>query len=224
MICVYAIKNLMNGKMYIGSALNFRARVNMHISQLKRNVHHSVKLQRAVNKYGIENFEFVVLEEVCRENIIEKEQYYIDLHSSYSNGYNSQPLARSSLGLKRSEAWKKHNRDRQIGIPKSKEENLSRSVGLLRAYKDRGEEINKKRIDSLSRYVESQFGCNFEYLEKEYLKNKKSIITIGKDLGKHPTTIRKWLKRFGISIRSVEERNLLISHKVKAIRSNLCQM
>jgi group I intron endonuclease len=214
-VCVYAIKNFLNGKMYIGSAVNFNNRVKMHISQLKRSVHHSVKLQRAVNKYGMENFEFIVLEEVCREDLMIKEQHYINLHSSYNNGYNSQPLAFSSLGLKRSEAWKKQNKERQTGVPKSKSAIASQSHGLRIAYRDRGVEINRKRIASRSKYVESQFGCNFEYLENEYSKNKKSIITISDELGKHPTTIRKWLKRFGIPVRSVEERNLLISQKLK---------
>lgn len=218
MTCIYAIKNIINGKMYIGSAVKFNLRKNMHLSQLKRNIHHSIKLQRSFNKYGLEKFEFIILEEVCKGNLISKEQYYIDLHASYKNGYNSQPIANSSLGVKRSKEFIRHNRERQIGIKQPKDLVAKRQVGLIKAYEDRGAEINDKRIASRKKQVESQPYCNFEWLNKEYTLNKKSIITMGGEIKKHPTTIKKWLIRFKIPVRSVEERNILISNKMKLIR------
>jgi hypothetical protein len=38
---IYCIKNIINNKLYIGSAKNFRIRFNIHLSQLRKNKHHS---------------------------------------------------------------------------------------------------------------------------------------------------------------------------------------
>lgn len=85
---VYQIVNKINNKIYIGGTLDLRERFVNHISELRNNRHHSIKLQRAFNKYGIENFFFEVLE-YCESdwNIIEKiEQKHFDL---YKNNFNS---------------------------------------------------------------------------------------------------------------------------------------
>lgn len=55
---IYKIENLVNGKVYIGSASNFRARWGGHRSKLKRGVHDNPHLQSSWNKYGAENFSF----------------------------------------------------------------------------------------------------------------------------------------------------------------------
>ena len=90
-ICgVYAIKNKMNNKVYIGSSINILNRWKKHENELNRNRHHSEHLQYAWNKYGKENFEFMILEECSEENVREREQYYIDYYTSYDAeyGYN----------------------------------------------------------------------------------------------------------------------------------------
>jgi group I intron endonuclease len=55
---VYQIKNLINGKMYIGSSINVLNRWSRHKTELINEKHHSIKLQRSVNKYGIINFTY----------------------------------------------------------------------------------------------------------------------------------------------------------------------
>ena len=224
MICVYAIKNKSNGKMYVGSALDYNSRVRLHKSQLNRNVHHSVTLQRAFNKYGADSFEFFVLEEVLKKDLLIREQFYINFYQSFNKllGYNIAPIAGSSLGIKRSSENTRKNRERQIGLKQSKSLIEKRRIGLLKAYKDRGDSINRKRIRSINKRVESQPFCNYEWLNQEYLVNQKSIITIGNSIGKHPTTIRKWLTRFNIPVRSLIERNVLIGQKIKQLRSEQC--
>lgn len=79
MVGIYIIKNLVNNKFYIGSTNCFRKRVNQHKSELNRNNHHNLKLQRSVNKYGLENFEFTLFEETEYENLLSREQYWINL-------------------------------------------------------------------------------------------------------------------------------------------------
>ncbi|KKN00203.1 hypothetical protein LCGC14_1140130 [marine sediment metagenome] len=75
---IYAIRNNINGKAYIGSSVNLHRRKNTHFNDLRSNRHYNCYLQRAWNKYGEENFIFEVLEYVSEENqLIEKEKTWI---------------------------------------------------------------------------------------------------------------------------------------------------
>ena len=55
---IYKITCTATGKFYIGSAKDIQHRLARHKSDLGRNVHHNILLQRAVNKYGKDMFEF----------------------------------------------------------------------------------------------------------------------------------------------------------------------
>ena len=55
---IYKIINVINGKFYIGSTLNFEKRQKQHIEQLRRQRHHCLHLQNAFKEYGEENFIF----------------------------------------------------------------------------------------------------------------------------------------------------------------------
>ena len=115
MIGIYKIINLVNGKLYIGSAINIKARWINHKSKLLLKKHHSIKLQRSWNKYGEENFKFEIIEECDKYKLIEREQHYIDLYNSYNNGYNCSPKSYSCLGIKRSNETKIKMSQSQIG-------------------------------------------------------------------------------------------------------------
>ncbi len=98
-IGVYQIKNLITNKYYIGSSiLSLKRRGAIHKCKLIKGNHHSNKLQNSFNKYGINNFDFEIIEKCNKENCIEREQYYIDLYDSYNNGYNCLPFAKDNGG------------------------------------------------------------------------------------------------------------------------------
>jgi len=59
---IYAIEHIPTNKMYVGSSIDFRVRRNQHFSDLRRNRHTNLHLQRAFAKYGESNFRFIVLE------------------------------------------------------------------------------------------------------------------------------------------------------------------
>lgn len=90
---IYQIRNLVNGKVYVGSTVNLHRRALAHFNKLQHHNHHSIKLQRAYNKYGLDKLTFEVLEYVEEENLLEREQYYIDTLEAVSNGYNINPIA-----------------------------------------------------------------------------------------------------------------------------------
>ena len=91
MIGIYKITTKHNGKIYVGSSDDIEKRIKMHISRLKRNVHHSIFLQNVFNKHGVTNLEFSIIEELLSsETKLEREQYWIDFYRCYEReyGYN----------------------------------------------------------------------------------------------------------------------------------------
>lgn len=100
---VYVIRNTVNGKVYVGSAVNLEKRKRQHFQNLKGNYHYNVYLQAAFNKYGESAFEFAVLALVPeKERLLDVEQEFIDFHdaANRTHGYNSRPKASSNLGRK----------------------------------------------------------------------------------------------------------------------------
>lgn len=85
---IYEIKNLINGKRYIGQSYHPKHRKACHLSLLRRNKHHNIKLQNAFNKYGENNLLFNVILECNPDEINRIEKYYIWLYDTYKTGYN----------------------------------------------------------------------------------------------------------------------------------------
>lgn len=102
---VYVIRNIVNGKVYVGSSFRLKARWKQHTSHLKRHAHCNQYLQRSWDKHGAENFVFDVLEEVVgKANLTAREQYWMDTLNAYheGGGLNVLPTASSTLGYKAS--------------------------------------------------------------------------------------------------------------------------
>jgi len=78
MAVVYAIRNTVNDKIYIGSSIDFGVRLRMHKHQLRKNKHHSILLQRAWNKYGAQSFSIEPIEYVTNEEVLEREQVWLN--------------------------------------------------------------------------------------------------------------------------------------------------
>lgn len=86
---IYKITNTETSKVYVGSSKNIEIRIRSHFSNLKNKKHHSVKLQRAYDKYGLSNFSHQVLELCEIEDLFVREQHWIDSLDSYHSGYNA---------------------------------------------------------------------------------------------------------------------------------------
>ena len=75
---IYKIVNTVNNKCYIGSAVNFKKRWQAHLFHLRKNIHHSIYLQNAFNKYGEKVFVFEVIAfNIPLEDLIACEQFYL---------------------------------------------------------------------------------------------------------------------------------------------------
>ena len=87
---IYKITNIKTKECYIGQAIHIKDRFVEHAKcGLGIDTPAGNKLYKAIQEFGLWNFSFEVLEECPREQLNEKEKYYIDLYSSYDYGYNS---------------------------------------------------------------------------------------------------------------------------------------
>lgn len=94
---IYKIENLVNGKCYIGSSVNIEKRWSVHVAALKKQRHHSKRLQSSWDKHGRDMFCFSILELVeCLDLLIVREQFWIDRKSPW---YNIAKVAGSCLGV-----------------------------------------------------------------------------------------------------------------------------
>ena len=94
---IYAIQNNVNKKIYIGQAKNIQKRWNIHTSLLNRGKHENIYLQNSWDKYGSDNFSFLILESCKVGELTKKEEYYIKKYNSTdkSAGYNLRSAGRS---------------------------------------------------------------------------------------------------------------------------------
>ena len=100
---VYSLRNIYNGKEYIGSTTTYQHRMSGHRSQLRRGVHRSKDMQKDYDLHGLFAFEFNVLYEMSKEDytesvLREKEREIIE-NISISGGtlYNHLHVARQRV-------------------------------------------------------------------------------------------------------------------------------
>lgn len=107
---VYEIRNLVSGKVYVGSAVDLYMRKAVHLSNLRNNKNLPNKyLQNAWNKYGEENFEFNILFLCACQDVTATEQRFLDIKQPFPwmrKGYNLNPMAANSLGHRHTEETK----------------------------------------------------------------------------------------------------------------------
>lgn len=83
---VYAIRHKESGRCYVGSTISEKKRQTQHFSNLRKNRHCNVHLQRAFAKYGEDAFEWVVLENT--NDLATQESAWIAKLNSVSEGFN----------------------------------------------------------------------------------------------------------------------------------------
>lgn len=90
MIGIYKIENLINHKCYIGQSVDISNRWRRHRDAYNNSAlkEYQYPIYRAMRKYGVENFSFEILEECLREELNEKEKFYVEKYNAFFNGYN----------------------------------------------------------------------------------------------------------------------------------------
>ena len=127
---IYQIRNLVNGKRYIGSAKCLRIRWRQHRNKLRKACHHSPHMQRSWIRHGEAQFVFEILELCDPIELLVREQIWLDREQPE---FNVCPTAGSSLGRKFSQATKAKIAAKAIGrkrAPRSQEHRDRLSLAL----------------------------------------------------------------------------------------------
>ena len=87
---IYKITNTQTNQCYIGQAVDIYKRWNQHCKAgLGIDTPPGNKLYKAMQEYGLQNFTFEILLECNRDELNEKEKYFISLYQADTYGYNS---------------------------------------------------------------------------------------------------------------------------------------
>ena len=88
MVGIYHITNLKSGKVYIGQSTDIYKRFRDHKEALNGGYHQNRYLQNAWNKHGEANFIFGILEECAEEDLVKREQFWIDFYGGIDDPAN----------------------------------------------------------------------------------------------------------------------------------------
>jgi group I intron endonuclease len=84
-IGIYKISNPLN-KIYIGQSINITYRNKQYKSP--SNYKNQTKLRNSINKYGLDNHKFEVIEECETKELNNRERYWQNYYDSFKNGLN----------------------------------------------------------------------------------------------------------------------------------------
>lgn len=173
---IYIVKNKQNNKVYVGQTICTVAhRKSKHKSDsnsLKGSGYDS-KFYRAIRKYGIDSFEWSIIEsDIEINNLDDAEKKYIKIHDSYLNGYNSTEGGQLSRGSMSDEVKKKISRSKIGQVPWNKGIPMSDDAKAKVSKNKKGQ---RKGIPRRPHVIESMLRGK---KEKGYLKEYRDKLSI----------------------------------------------
>ncbi len=142
---VFAITNLVTGKMYIGKAFDLRGRWSIYFSSLRKGTFCNKEMQADFDDFGAELFEIEVIEYCNTETLEEMKQYYIDFYTSIGKKLYNWDIRKTSqlnIGKPRSEETRKKISKFRRGRYHTLETKVK--IGSVKKGKPRSEETRQK--------------------------------------------------------------------------------
>ena len=194
---IYKVTNLINNKIYIGKTKkSLEIRKRSHIKRMQSPKGKPLFFQRALKKYGLDNFKWEVLLEGCMsdEELCEKERYYIKFYNSNNrkNGYN---LTEGGDGVRR-KGWK-HYEKTKLKIGKA-------NKGLKRTPEQK-QIIKLATIKAMKKYVFTSKQLEKRVANRNIRKNSLSLKILNLLKNKSIKTISEILtelKNIGVVIKA----------------------
>jgi group I intron endonuclease len=178
---VYQIRNLENGKIYVGSSVRLNVRFGEHVNKLNKQTHPCRYLRSSWRKHSADSFVFEVLAYCAPEHAVWLEQRFLD---GLNPAYNTCRIAGSTLGTRRTEEAKAKMRAARVGIVFTAEhlENM-RTASLAR----RGFKMPPRSAEWLRKQSEAQKGSTRNFTDAHKANLSKSQRGNKKWLGKKHT-------------------------------------
>lgn len=131
---IYKITNTINNHAYIGLAVNITDRWAQHRNPYNHDREDTKVLYKAFEKYGIENFNFEVLEECSPEMLGAREKYWIAYYDTFYNGYNMTAGGETHIG----DSHPRHKlTEKDVIAIRTRYNNKERKKEVFEDYRDR---------------------------------------------------------------------------------------
>jgi hypothetical protein len=189
---VYLWLHKSNGKFYIGSSVDLRVRFYDYFSKSYFANSGNTIIANAISKYGLNSFEYLVLEVTETDNVLIREQFFLD---TLKPEYNILNVAGSSKGFKHTAeticklsaaaVGRYHLEDTKFKISESQKNNHN-NPGLSLTVKD----LSSGIITEYSNFTEASKELCFSRttLSMGFKKNKYSPFIVK---GKYVITVTK---------------------------------
>ena len=174
---IYKVTNKINGKVYIGQSVDIGRRWREHMTAKD-----DIYFHKAIQKYGVENFEWEVIEQCKKKDLDEREIYWIEYYDSFNKGYNctkggdSGPVMHGevnpnwkggvTLDPEYSKQWYEANKEKRKEYDKKQYKQwYETNKGKIKEYK----EANKEKIkQQMKEWYEVNKDEKKEYYKKQY--------------------------------------------------------
>ena len=125
---IYKFRNKLNNKIYIGKTNNLKTRLKSYLQKST-----SRPIIKAIEKYGIDNFEIKILQtfdSINNNEILALETAFIDFYKSHQDGYNICLFSNDRTGVKTPQSVKEKQRKSATG--RKMPEDLKRKLSMLK--------------------------------------------------------------------------------------------
>lgn len=167
MVGIYRITNTVNGKCYVGQSINIEKRLRQHKKGIDSNEH----LQNSFKKYGMDKFEFEVIEECAISELNNRERYWIAHFKAFDEGYNSTLGGETSIGWKHSQETR-----RKMSVNHNLSGSNTHNKGTVHVYK--GDEIRMVPVEEVETFLQQgySYGCGDKFKEtmREVVRGEKN--------------------------------------------------
>ena len=190
---IYKVTNKINGKVYIGQSVDIGRRWCEHM-----NAKDDIYFHKAIQKYGVDNFIWEVIEKCKKSELDERESYWIEYYDSFNKGYNctkggdvgpvmhgeDNPNWKGGISLDRSEYNKQYNKQyskqwyetNKDKIKEKAKEYRESNKDKIKEYREANkEELKKKQKEYREANKEKMKEKMKEYAKQYYEENKDKI-------------------------------------------------
>lgn len=124
MFCIYQIRNVNNGRRYIGQTSDMGHRVSCHRYELSHGIHKSRRMQADYDE-DPDSLVFEVVCECSQEELDGLERYFIERYDTVATGYNVSPGRTANGGNEASDETRRKLSESKMGNQHMRGKHLS---------------------------------------------------------------------------------------------------